>query len=66
LGYARLEALDESGPELLRKISAYQDVLSGAKPAREALAELSSLESYGLGRGSLDREEEYKSRKKAG
>lgn len=65
LGYARLEALNESGPELIRKIAAYQDFLAGDKPSREVLAELSSLEAYGLGRGALGREQEYKSRKKA-
>jgi putative protease len=64
LGSARLEALGESGPELIRKISAYQDFLSGAKPSAEVLAELSSLEAYGLGHGSLGREQEYRSRKR--
>ncbi|HVE14939.1 MAG TPA: U32 family peptidase [Elusimicrobiota bacterium] len=64
LGHARLEALNESGAELIYKISAYQDILSGATPPREALAELSSLEAYGLGRGALGREKEYQSRKK--
>lgn len=64
LGYARLEALNENGPELIRKIAAYQDFLSGAKPSREVLAELSALEAYGLGRGALGREQEYQSRKK--
>ncbi|MBI5201455.1 MAG: DUF3656 domain-containing protein, partial [Elusimicrobia bacterium] len=64
LGCARLEALNEAGPELIRKIAAYQDFLSGEKPSAETLAELSSLEAYGLGRGSLGREQEYRSRKK--
>ncbi|MBI4347986.1 MAG: U32 family peptidase [Elusimicrobia bacterium] len=64
LGYARLEALNEAGPELIRKIAAYQEFLSGDKPSGAVLAELSSLEAYGLGRGALGREQEYKSRKK--
>jgi putative protease len=64
LGAARLEALNESGPELIRKISAYQDFLAGDKPSDDVLAELSSMEAYGLGHGSLGREEEYLSRKR--
>lgn len=66
LGFARVEALNETGPELVKKISAYRDVLAGGKAASTALAELSSLEAYGLGGGSLNREREYESRKKAG
>lgn len=65
LGFARLEALNEAGPELIRKIAAYQDLLHGAAPSRELLAELSSLEAYGLGLGPVGREQEYRSRKKA-
>lgn len=65
LGYARLEALNEAGPELIRKIAAYQDFLHGGAPPQAVLAELSSLEAYGLGRGPVGREQEYKSRKKA-
>jgi putative protease len=64
LGSARLEALNEAGPELIRKIATYQDFLSGAKPSADVLAELSSLEAYGLGQGSLGREQEYRSRKR--
>jgi putative protease len=64
LGSARLEALNESGPALIRKIAAYQDILSGGKPSAEVLSELSSLEAYGLGRGALGREQEYVSRKR--
>jgi putative protease len=64
LGAARLEALNESGPELIRKIAAYQDILSGDKPSAAVLAELTSMEAYGLGHGSLGREQEYRSRKR--
>lgn len=63
LGSARLEALNEHGPELIRKIAAYQDLLAGDKPSGDALAELSSMETYGLGAGALAREQEYRSRK---
>lgn len=65
LGAARLEALGEGGPELIRKIAAYQDFLAGDKPSDDVLAELSAMESYGLGHGSLGREQEYRSRKRA-
>lgn len=65
LGSARLEALNEGGPDLVCKIVAYQNFLHGDKPSRDVLAELSSLETYGLGRGSLGREQEYRSRKKS-
>jgi len=63
LGAARLEALNEAGPELIRKIATYQDFLAGAKPSADVMAELSALESYGLGSGALGREQEYRSRK---
>lgn len=65
LGYARLEALNEAGPDLIRKIAAYQDFLSGAKGSQAVMAELSGMEEYGLGRGALGREQEYRSRKKS-
>ena len=65
LGYARLEALDEAGPALIRKIAAYQDFLSGAKGSEAVIAELSDMEEYGLGRGALGKEQEYRSRKKS-
>lgn len=64
LGAARLEALGESGPELIRKIAAYQDFLAGDAPSGAVLAELSAMEAYGLGDGSLGREQEYVSRKR--
>ncbi len=64
LGYARFEALNETGPELIRKIAAYQEFLSGASGSEAIMAELSGMEEYGLGRGALGKEQEYRSRKK--
>lgn len=64
LGAARLEALGETGAELTRKIAAYQDFLAGDTPSDAVLAELSAMEAYGLGQGSLGREQEYQSRKR--
>ena len=65
LGFARLEALNEAGPDLIRKIAAYQRFLSGAQGSKAVMAELSVLEAYGLGFGALGREQEYRSRKKS-
>ena len=38
LGFARLEALNEAGPDLIRKIAAYQEFLSGAKGSKAVMA----------------------------
>jgi len=65
LGYARFEALNENGPDLVKKIAAYQDFLSGAKGSQAVMAELSGMEAYGLGRGALGNDQEYQSRKKS-
>jgi putative protease len=64
LGEIRYEALHEQGPELIKKIRNYIDVLTGQKSLSSALADLETTELYGLSPRQLDRSEEYQARKK--
>lgn len=65
VGYFRYEALNERGSELIGKIQAYLSLLSKEKSLDTVLEDLSVLESYGLGEGTLNHEHNYKSRKKS-
>ncbi len=64
IGFIRYEALYEQGAELIKKISAYLNVLDGQKTTDQASQELETVESYGLSAGSLAKQQEYQSRKK--
>ena len=65
IGLIRYEALYEQGAELIKKISAYLNVLDGKKTIEEARMSLETMESYGLSSGSLAKQQEYQSRKKS-
>jgi putative protease len=56
LGYIRYEALKEKGEELISKISAYQNFLSGKLSAEDVVSSLRLVEKYGLGEGALGRQ----------
>jgi U32 family peptidase len=60
----RLEALHESGDELMKKISTYLSLIRGEITAVEAVKTLSVLENYGLGSGQLNKSDTYRDRKK--
>jgi putative protease len=64
VGAFRLEALNESGAEVMKKIVTYLKLLKGAMTSQESVKELSLLESYGLGAGQILSKDSYKDRKK--
>jgi putative protease len=65
LGVIRYEALYERGVELIKKISAYQDLLKGTATSEQIIADLKLFEKYGLGEGAIGKNHEYQSRKKS-
>lgn len=64
LGEIRYEALHESGPELIKKIKNYVDVIEDKKTIAAALKDLETTEVYGLSARQLGKTEEYQARKK--
>lgn len=64
LGFVRYEALKERGSELITKISAHLDFISGQKDLDSLMKELGNVESYGLSESHFQRDREYQSRKK--
>ncbi len=64
LGYIRYEALKERGAELITKIQAHIDFISGKKELASLIKDLGDVESYGLSESHFQREKEYQSRKK--
>ncbi|MGZ3769169.1 MAG: DUF3656 domain-containing U32 family peptidase [Bdellovibrio sp.] len=64
LGYIRYEALKEKGSELITKIQAHLDFISGKKELASLIKDLGDVESYGLSESHFQREKEYQSRKK--
>ncbi|UOF02555.1 U32 family peptidase [Bdellovibrio reynosensis] len=64
LGYIRYEALKERGAELITKIQAHLDFISGTKNLESLIKDLGNVESYGLSESHFGREKEYQSRKK--
>lgn len=64
LGAIRLEALHESGPELINKIQVYLELLAGEINSEMANERLKVIESYGLSSGQLKNSDSYKDRKK--
>ncbi|KYG62446.1 collagenase [Bdellovibrio bacteriovorus] len=64
LGYIRYEALKERGAELITKIQAHLDFISGKKNLDSLIKDLGNVESYGLSESHFQREKEYQSRKK--
>ncbi len=64
LGFIRYEALKEKGAELITKIQAHLDFISGQKELEALIKDLGDVESYGLSESHFQREKEYQSRKK--
>lgn len=64
LGFVRYEALKERGAELITKISAHLEFISGQKDLEILMKELGNVESYGLSESHFQREREFQSRKK--
>ena len=60
----RLEALNETGPEMMKKLVTYLRLIKGDLTSEQAVNELQLLESYGLGLGQLNKSDSYKDRKK--
>lgn len=61
----RLEALNETPAELVKKIRAYVNLLSGKSSAGDVMKELEVMESYGLGLGQMKKSDSYQDRKKS-
>jgi U32 family peptidase len=64
LGSVRFEALNETGAELIDKISGYLKYMNNEISLVELKSVLGQKEKYGLSEGSLSRQNEYQSRKK--
>lgn len=64
LGYIRYEALKERGSELITKVQAHLDFISGKKDLASLIKDIGDVESYGLSESHFQREKEYQSRKK--
>ncbi|KHD87564.1 MAG: collagenase [Bdellovibrio sp. ArHS] len=64
LGFIRYEALKERGAELITKIQAHLEYISGTRNLDSLIKELGNVESYGLSENHFQREKEYQSRKK--
>ncbi len=60
----RLEALNEDAKDLNHKILVYLKLLNGSMTSQAAVEELKVMESYGLGKGQLNKTDTYKDRKK--
>ncbi|HXH30166.1 MAG TPA: DUF3656 domain-containing protein [Bacteriovoracaceae bacterium] len=60
----RLEALGESGSDLVTKVITYLKLLKGEISSPDAMETLNLMESYGVGQGQLGRSDSYKDRKK--
>jgi putative protease len=60
----RLEALNENASDLNHKVLVYLKLLNGAMSSQAAVEELKVMESYGLGKGQLNKSDTYKDRKK--
>lgn len=60
----RLEALNENASDLNHKVLVYLKLLNGAMSSQAAVEELKVMESYGLGKGQLNKSDSYKDRKK--
>ena len=60
----RLEALNENASDLNHKVLVYLKLLNGAISSQAAVEELKVMESYGLGKGQLNKADTYKDRKK--
>ena len=60
----RLEALNENTNDLNHKILVYLKLLNGTMSSQVAMEELKIMESYGLGKGQLNKTDTYKDRKK--
>jgi putative protease len=61
----RLEALNETPAELVKKINAYVKLLNGEARANDVMEELEVMESYGLGLGQMNKADTYHDRKKS-
>jgi putative protease len=64
LGFVRIEALKERGNELITKIVAHRDLLSGKIGFAELVEKIGAIESYGISEGQFGKDKEYQSRKK--
>lgn len=60
----RIEALNENTQDLNHKILVYLKLLNGTMSSQTAVDELKVMESYGLGKGQLNKTDAYKDRKK--
>ena len=60
----RIEALNENASDLNHKVLVYLKLLNGAMSSQAAVEELKVMESYGLGKGQLNKSDSYKDRKK--
>ena len=60
----RIEALNENASDLNHKVLVYLKLLNGAMSSQAAVEELKVMESYGLGKGQLNKSDTYKDRKK--
>lgn len=60
----RLEALNETPAELVKKVSAYVRLINGKSTAADVMKELEMIESYGLGLGQMKKSDSYQDRKK--
>jgi putative protease len=60
----RLEALNEDAKDLNHKVLVYLKLLNGSMSSQVAVEELKVMESYGLGKGQLNKTDTYKDRKK--
>nr|MBA2405259.1 DUF3656 domain-containing protein [Bdellovibrionales bacterium] len=60
----RIEALNENTKDLTHKILVYLKLLNGGMTSQSAVEELKVMESYGLGKGQLNKTDTYKDRKK--
>jgi putative protease len=60
----RIEALNENTKDLTHKILVYLKLLNGTMTSQTAVEELKVMESYGLGKGQLNKTDTYKDRKK--
>ncbi|MDD0851854.1 U32 family peptidase [Halobacteriovorax sp. GB3] len=60
----RIEALHESGEELIKKIESYIDFFEDRIEERELMSSINSMEKYGLSTGQLLKNDSYRDKKK--
>ena len=60
----RFEALNETEQDLNHKILVYLKLLNGTLSSQGAVDELKVMESYGLGKGQMNKSDSYKDRKR--